>query len=303
MPTMAHRQLVLAATDLGESSDEAIRQAHRWAKETKAGLSVCFVIPPRVREESSYPPAYADDSMAQLELERRAEDVVRDRVRRLTERGDDFDVVIEGGRPDLGIAQLAEELRVSLVVVGNRRSSDVERLLLGSISERVVRYAERSVLVARPSPATNVVLAATDLSDAGLPAVTEAMEVAARRHARLVVLYCIEPPEDDDAPRSPPGSPSLHPSTQERTHLVDGLKHLLASHGVSGDVEVLDGYPGGVIVRRAAELQANLVVVGTRGRTGLARMAFGSVAETVAREAPCSVLAVRLRGASLMPGE
>jgi nucleotide-binding universal stress UspA family protein len=68
----------------------------------------------------------------------------------------------------------------------------------------------------------------------------------------------------------------------------------MASLGVVGAARVLDGSPASAIVACAENLRAELVVVGSRGRTGLARMVLGSVAEGVIRNASCSVLAVRL---------
>jgi nucleotide-binding universal stress UspA family protein len=298
---MASRQVILVATDLGEAADEAIREAHRWAKERSAHLAVCFVIPTRLREESCFPPAYADDAVAQLELERRAEEMVRDRVQKLTGRGEEVDVVIEAGRADLGIVQLSAELRVSLIAVGNRRSNEMERLLLGSISERVVRYADCSVLVARRSPSTRRILIATDLSDIGLPAVNAGLEAAAKRKAPVTILHCIETPIGaEPKTRARARSKSRTPTKRlaKRVHMMEGMKDLLARKRLKGDVEVIEGRPADVVLERARELDAHLIVVGTRGRTGLSRMAFGSVAETVARDANCSVLAVRLQGVS-----
>ena len=71
------------------------------------------------------------------------------------------------------------------------------------------------------------------------------------------------------------------------------LRTLLESTGRPGACEVLTGPPATTIPAEAGNLSAALVVVATRGRTGLARIALGSVAEAIARHAPCSVLAVR----------
>ena len=58
------------------------------------------------------------------------------------------------------------------------------------------------------------------------------------------------------------------------------------------------GVPADVIVAEAEAEQADLVVVGTQGRTGLSHLLLGSVAEAVIRKAPCPVLAVKVRGDS-----
>lgn len=61
-----------------------------------------------------------------------------------------------------------------------------------------------------------------------------------------------------------------------------------------GDVRVIRGDAAAAVVGFAHETGAELLVVGTKGRSGLARLALGSVAERVVRNAPCPVLAVRL---------
>jgi nucleotide-binding universal stress UspA family protein len=276
---------VVAATDLSDVADEALRQADEWATRRGRELVVAFVVPQTIREASAFPPAYADDAVALLELERRAEELVVERVCRVTRRrASDFRVIIDGGRADLGIVRVAGEERADLIVVGNRRSSALERLLLGSISERVVRYAHCSVLVSRASRRTGVILAATDLSDAALPAVSAAIEVAREQKAALTVMHAVEasPAEGRDAM-----------TAEWRRKIAASLTKLVERSGLEIVFDVAHGPPADSIVLRAEELGAELIVVGTRGRSGMARLAYGSVAETVARTASCSVLAVR----------
>jgi nucleotide-binding universal stress UspA family protein len=71
------------------------------------------------------------------------------------------------------------------------------------------------------------------------------------------------------------------------------LRTLLEAAGAEGDVAVLLGPPAEALVDHATKIGASLVVVATHGRTGLSRITLGSVAEGVAKHAPCSVLAVR----------
>ena len=72
------------------------------------------------------------------------------------------------------------------------------------------------------------------------------------------------------------------------------LEERLAHFGIDGDVEAVAGPAATTIVSRAQAIGAELIVVGTHGRTGLARLTLGSTAERVIDTAPCSVLVVRL---------
>jgi nucleotide-binding universal stress UspA family protein len=75
------------------------------------------------------------------------------------------------------------------------------------------------------------------------------------------------------------------------------LQDSLDQYGVSGQAIVVPGRAAEAIVTWAESAGAQLVVVGTHGRSGLARMALGSTASAVIDHAPCSVLVVRLSGA------
>ena len=73
------------------------------------------------------------------------------------------------------------------------------------------------------------------------------------------------------------------------------LEESLADFDIDGDVEAIAGPAGTTIVSRADAIGAELIVVGTHGRTGLARLTLGSTAERVIATASCSVLVVRLQ--------
>lgn len=175
----------------------------------------------------------------------------------------------------------------------------IPRLHLGSVAEQIVRHAHCSVLVARPTSNRGVVVAATDLSDPSMPAITRGAEEAHRRGARLVVTHAIDfaggmlSPDAFflDAVRS---DESATVGGRLREAATDALRQALRACGATGDTHIVEGRAAAAIVRCADELGAELLVVGTRGRTGFARLALGSVAERVIRTASCPVLAVRL---------
>ena len=81
-------------------------------------------------------------------------------------------------------------------------------------------------------------------------------------------------------------------ATQERAQEVQKLQALCEKHGVTNTVREVEGEPRSVICKIAKDDNADLIIMGTHGRTGAARALIGSVAERVVRTAPCPVLTV-----------
>jgi nucleotide-binding universal stress UspA family protein len=75
---------------------------------------------------------------------------------------------------------------------------------------------------------------------------------------------------------------------------LNGIAARLRQRNLKVNTEVPEGEPAEVIVRRAGEIRASLILMTTHGRSGLKRLVFGSVADSVLRHAPCPVLLVRV---------
>jgi nucleotide-binding universal stress UspA family protein len=80
---------------------------------------------------------------------------------------------------------------------------------------------------------------------------------------------------------------------EARAALVELLRSSMERFGASGEARVVEGPPVAAVLHAVEELNPELLVVGTHGRTGLQRLALGSVAERLVSHAPCSVLVVR----------
>jgi nucleotide-binding universal stress UspA family protein len=198
------------------------------------------------------------------------------------------------GSPSAVVVQRAEELGAALVVVGPTRSGAVAQFVLGTTAEQVVRHADCDVLVARPTAASGLVMVATDLSEHAMTALARAAEEARRRDAKLVAIHCLEIAH----PALASFEPSLIVDDTTLTAARDACKRTIAAQleragAAHGEALVVQGRSGSAIPQTAEEFGADLLVVGTHGRTGLARFALGSVASTIVRVAPCPVLVVR----------
>ncbi len=254
---------------------------------------MCHVVPDMSPTRPLFPQFKRADDRAVLAFEAKVAEELASHVVRLTglERSD-FRVTVASGSPHGAILGEAVRTGAGLVVIGGRAAPAGR----AHTAELVVRYADCPVLVVRPSPENGPVLAATDLSEASLPAVTAARAAADERASRLVVIHVVETlPVGTGAFGIPLPVPSLDRVSDWLGTAGERLRAAVASLGAAGETRVRDGHPTSMILQTAQELGAQLVVVGTRGRTGLERMAMGSVAEAVARESSCSVLVVRLR--------
>lgn len=300
---MGMKEVVLVATDLSDSADEAIRAGHETAG-TSTKLVVCHVVPEMLRAAPLFPQNVQADTEATIHLESRAAAAVEDRVKEITGRAStDFEIRIESGSPDSAVLRIAEEVGATLIVTASRGLTGITRMLLGSVAERIVRYAHCSVLIARPHKKTNRILVATDLSEYALPAVDFAADLARKNAAELVLIYCLDiMPSPAMGLTVPFGGVPIIPPPELIAQMRDGAKAGLASlserFGVKTDARVVEGDAAVTIIRTAESVDADLVVVGTHGRTGLSRMALGSVAEKVVRAAHASVLVVRSTAAS-----
>jgi len=147
------------------------------------------------------------------------------------------------------------------------------------------------------------IILATDFSDTAKEAGYHALLLAQTHNAELKVLHVFDttawtvPSHYFFAPAAGPEYERLvenFKETQKRGK--DALKELAKSFDLEVETIITEGQPGHEIVRVAAELNADLIVLGTHGCSGWNRFTIGSVAEFVVRHAPCAVLTIKLKG-------
>ncbi len=286
---------ILAAMDLDKGSDELLRQADALARSYNVKLSVCHVLPEIFAVRPLFPQLHLEDALNLYDLEAAVRDDLLKRIRTVTTREPpQIEIEIEQGTVHAGILRAADNIGAGAVVVGGK-VDHTGLHILGSSAEHVVRYANCPVLVARHSPAGKI-LAATDFSDPALPAVEAGAAEARRRKVDLAIIHAIDllpvvSPFYGDFYSTPP----MDLSDQMRKIWQQRLDECVHRFKAKGGGLLPNGPAAPAILHAASELPAQLLVMGTHGRTGLSRIiALGSVAEAVVRAAPCSVLIVRL---------
>lgn len=146
------------------------------------------------------------------------------------------------------------------------------------------------------------IVAAIDFSELGDRAMLEALRISNQHsHSELhVIAVGTESGSDIRLPGSTLRVMSQEDANAEaREHVGDLVQSHVAANGSPTleriAVYVTTGHPAERIVALATQLDADAIVLGTHGRTGLKRIVLGSVAEEVVRRAPCTVIVVRPR--------
>jgi nucleotide-binding universal stress UspA family protein len=282
-----HIPRIIAATDLNHEGNLAVDEANRRAIAVNGRLAVCVAIPRLDREPPLVPPSPGDPSRELGPIRQAVARRAVARVQALTGRAaTDFELILAEGPAYAAIVHCAETWTADLLVIGSSGEGGLGSTVLGSVAERVVRHAHCPVLVYRQPRHGRHIVAGTDFSDPSLPALEVGAEEAHRSGARLVALHSLETRLGHHEPSET--SRELFEAADRR------LAAALASCRISAERQIVFGPAATELVRLVDKLDADLVVVGTRGRTGLTRVLLGSVAESVVRLAPCSVLVVRL---------
>ena len=137
-------------------------------------------------------------------------------------------------------------------------------------------------------------LCATDFSPASRPAFALALGLAKRDRARLFLLHVLMPPSPFLGDQLPASYVDLMVRARREVERRLGVLAAQARKaGVRVEAGFVEGVPADEILRAARKRQADLIVIGTHGRTGLGRLFMGSVAERVLLRAPVPVLTVR----------
>jgi nucleotide-binding universal stress UspA family protein len=211
--------------------------------------------------------------------------------------------------PDVRAEILTEAnvLDVDMIVMGSHGRTGVRRLLLGSVADAILRQAACPVLIVPPHadehPVTvpfKSIVCPVDFSPASRAAVRFALTLAQEDDAEITLVHSVEmPPElrdyafptdiDIDAVHAAARADAL---VRLRALVPDSARDFCTVH-----TEATEGRPHRAVVLRAAEQQADLIVIGAHGRSALDRLVFGSNTYAVVRDATCPVLAVHAMAA------
>ena len=197
------------------------------------------------------------------------------------------------GAPHHEIVELARRIDADLIVVGASEAGAIHRAFLGSTADRLVRKAPCPVLVVRSETGFPPMqaLVPVDLSPASAEALRWGQsflrQIGGAAPAEITALFVFNPLEVAGSLQFTEGQ-MLRFAREEMSRFVA----VSTPPPTSLSCRVVTGYPREEILFAASEQQADLVILGTHGHSGLERMMIGSVAAQVLERAACNVLVV-----------
>jgi len=278
---------ILVATDFSERSDRAIRRGILLAKSFDASITLVHAI-------DNDQPRRAIRAEQQAANELLAEQTRS--MRELDGLNCGSNAVL--GDPYEGIVKAAQEEDVDLLLIGPHRQQVLRDVFVGTTAERTIRASDRPVLMVNGVPAGPYrhILVAVDLSESSGDALRAVQKLGLEAKATVSVVHIFDAPAAGLMVRASSNEDQIKDYlADEEERASDDLAAFLKDFTVKPVRRIMKHNESSVahtICAIARDASADLIVVGTHGRTGVARALIGSVAEEILRISKRDVLAV-----------
>ncbi len=293
---------IVVGVDFSRFSQVALGQAIRIARATQAKLHVLHVVRASVVDDLKEALRDTTDGF-HGEVRTTALEHLGQFIADGNPEGVDVvsDVVI--GSPLVEILRRVQDVSADLLIVGMKGSTGRPGGA-GTVAAKCMRKAATRVLLVHensPERFTSVV-ACVDFSEASGRVVEQAVRICLQNKAHLHVMHAFYPPWKVLHYMAPTRQASPDYQEQYRQQLVDRLHQLLKPFEtevsqLNVDCHLLEmSETHEAVLEFKERTSADLIVIGTRGRTGLKALLLGTTAERIIRESPCSVLAVKPEG-------
>jgi nucleotide-binding universal stress UspA family protein len=279
---------ILVATDFGHAADDAVRTASYVARSFDSTVDLLHVRSPGPK------PA---DSIAEPH-EKLSEQLDACARRMASEGVRSVEVLLVEGDAFGQIERYAEQRGANVIMVGAGQRGPGGRVFLGTTAARLRRWAMNPVWIVKPEagPPIRRILCPVDMQPASARALKNAIHFARRLDAELTVLHVTpDPLGESGSEHQLRGEPAVGTPESYEPHLpeFDQFLRSFDFHQVCCQKIIRRGKPQDEVGQVARETEADLIVMGSTGRTGLSRMFVGGVARRVAQELPCSIITVR----------
>jgi nucleotide-binding universal stress UspA family protein len=291
---------ILCATDLSGLSNIAISSGVRLAKEFRAKLYVCHIV------DLTTTAAYGDVVFAPLELQDKTMSYAREQIdQRMQKETIDWQPLIKAGHPSDEISKLIQEYNIDLALSATRGHRGLKRVVLGSVTERLMRTLPCPLLIVRSpengeaeqervSLGFKKILVGCDFSSYSELAFQYGLSLAQDFESELHLVHVIEKPVYKDLLKSSARQDD-QPDRKLNERIHKDLSEMIPeeSHAwCHPKIVLLAGRPYEEIIKYSLLNQIDLIVLGIRGLNLLETLFTGSTTDRVSRQSPCPVLSV-----------
>jgi len=294
-------QRILCPTDFSDISRHALDHAIVIGRWYGSQITAVHVGNPRIvlGPVAAVPPA-AGEMLPDEPNRHRLEQQVREWLAPAAAAGLQTHVIVDEGNPARCILEHARTSSIDLIVIGTHGQSGFERLVLGSVAEKVLRKAPCPVMTVPPHasgasrPPFAHVLCAIDFSESSIAALQFAFSLAQESNGRVTLLHVFEWPSDEASARRVLEASEFHRQWQTEKRLqLEGLIPANVRNWCAPESKLAFGRAYQEILNLAASEQVDVIVMGVRGRNPIDLMLFGSTTNHVVRQAACPVLTLR----------
>jgi universal stress protein E len=304
---------ILVATDFSKHANAALEQAVWLARQTNASVTLAHTLPDlRKTVHGASTKAKLDllcseGNLFEREVRQESNHKMRQQIAQLQTA--DMNIACETllGEPFVELTHAVQQEGYDLLLAGTRGLTTWEQFFVGSTAKRLIRKCPCSVWIVKAEhvhPPRSILLA-TDFSSVSTKALCQALSLAEAAQAELHVLHVV------DALQLPTPQTLTNASSQimqqELSQLQNAINYdaqlnmknflkLLPTTQVKVQSHIAWGTPWHEIARLAQEIRADMLVIGTIGRTGLPGLLLGNTAEKLLDACPCSILAVKPDG-------
>jgi nucleotide-binding universal stress UspA family protein len=283
---MGRYKKILVAIDGSESSTHALKESFKLATNEDSWITAVSVAPP-------YKGDLAMTAIGNIQK------AIKDPYKKALSEAEkiakkenvSIKTVCEEGEPYIAIVDLADAEKCDLIVTGRKGVSRIERVLMGSVTARIIGHSHTDVLVVPEDTKIGWkrVLLPTDGSKYSDVSANKAIELVKSYDGEIKALSVVDVPEEFLV-RAPGAVENL---VKKAKKMVEDIKKKASSKGVRAEGFVREGEAFKVIIDIAKDQKTDSIIIGSHGRTGIKRLLMGSVTERVIGHAPCPVLVVK----------
>ena len=276
---------ILLAIDFSEPTDNIVGNSIAIAKAFNSNINLIYVLPDDLNDEKSKKLLIDASTKLLEEINERIKDEGLKCENPILEFGSHFDRIIA----------TADKINANLIIIGAGAKEETEAYKLGTTAGKILRKSNKAVMVIKNDQPLQIkkIFCPVDFSKESGRALTNAITMARRFEAELIIFSSFDMPHL--------GSLRLridlneHYENARHDHLNDFIKFIRDFNltDLNWNKEIKRGVAHSEILNSIKKHDADLLIMGTTGKTGLNKILMGSVTEKVVREVPCSFITMK----------